>query len=929
MNPTPHDLRHLLGTAWQMPYGRAQVAAVEEVIRHADAQQLADLQYAARILAIKAYNYAGEKAKVFVPFAWCLSVYDRGDADPHYDHSLMWAFKYVVSGLSGFPEVPLDRTRAVLDDMERRYRLAGQSLNPVYMLRTELADHLGDEADAAEQYRLWCAAPRGEFSDCIGCEPTQKARHLMVAGRYEDAMTVAAPVLSGSQTCVEQPAAILTALLEPFVRTGRHTEAADAHRRAYRQLQTSRSDLALIGEHVAFCARTGNLPRAVELIQRHVGWLDDPATPMADLVFSASAADALRKTASAGYDELVIRWGGEEHSAAVLGEELAARALALAARFDARNGTPAVGIRTRERLAAEPLADTLPLSGVARRRAASSGDPAGGTVGSAADGPTPELPATPEGLADWADLQGYLDNDVAIAAAWARFDELCPEPTGVLRGRRLIAAGIERAQVGDVAAADRFWSEAADVFAGHDDVRAAAARQRRGLLLCLTDRADEGLPAVEIEAALVDTEGSAGQRCASALRLSQARWIVGRREEAVEAARRALAIADSASDADAPARRADAEQLLAQLLTEFGPAHYAEAAEHADRAIALFTPLAPAEALHDAQLLAGRLRAVGGELEDAYALLGEAARLTDPVERAEALGLRGRVAFQLERPADAAAAFADAVTALDAAAIPRAAGHVRVDLARACLAGERPDEAVDALEEAIGALTADEDADTLLDAKSLLADCYIDLRYHEQALLLLDETAEEYAVRGEHGALGRARGVAADVLDSLDRDEAAAIRYEQAADAFAEIDDVLRHLHNRRGAGLSWHWAGRPERSLAALEAAAKLGDTIAEETPAKTWELGMMHYDTARVLARLNRLDDAVTHAATSAELFVALDATLQVTAAHTLHGRLLAELGRTAEARTALSAALELLSDEDHGLRAEIGELLQQLDE
>ncbi|MFC7615118.1 hypothetical protein ACFQV2_17995 [Actinokineospora soli] len=122
MHRTEDQLNQMLGEAWHMPYGRAQVAAVEEVIRHADAQGFAELQYAARILAKTAYIYAGEPEKAFVPFAWCLSVFDRREADPHYDHSLLWSFKAIVSALLTFPEVPLDRTMAVLDDMERRYR---------------------------------------------------------------------------------------------------------------------------------------------------------------------------------------------------------------------------------------------------------------------------------------------------------------------------------------------------------------------------------------------------------------------------------------------------------------------------------------------------------------------------------------------------------------------------------------------------------------------------------------------------------------------------------------------------------------------------------------------------------------------------------------------------------------------------------------
>ncbi|MFG1921866.1 hypothetical protein [Cryptosporangium sp. NPDC048952] len=917
MNASPHDLEHLLAEAWRMPYGRAQVTAVEEVIRHADAQQLSDLQYAARILAISAYTDAGERAKSFVPFAWCLAVHDRGDADPSYDHSLMGAFKHVVSGLTTFPEVPLDRTYAVLDDMERRYRLAGHSMNPVHMLRTEVADHVGDRETAAEQYRLWGAAPRGELSDCIGCEPTQKAWHLLKAEQYDDALAVAAPVLTGSLSCVEQPAAILTALLEPYVRTGRYAEAADAHRRAYRQLQTSRSDLGAIGRHIGFCARTGNVPRAVELVQRHAGWLDEPSTPMADLMFSACSAHALRLAGDAP-----VRTGGAERRAAEFGEELAARATALAERFDARNGTSAVGDWTTEQLNAEPLADAVPLSGPARRKASPT------PVQEPAPTPTPTLPTDPQALIDWTALQECLHNDQAVETAWARFDELCPEPTGVLRGQRLLYEGARHARNHRLSGALRYWAEATETLAGLDDVRAAAARQRHGLLLCVIGDSDRGLPMAEAEAAIVDTHGDALQRCAAASRLARALRVADRRADAEKTARRALAIADTAADLgsapEADAMRADATLSLAHLVGEGGPDRWAEARELADRAAALYEELAPAEGLHKAQLIGGRLRANLSELDAAYALLGEAARSAEPAARAEALGLRGQVALHLGRPMDAAAAFGDAVTAFEDDDEPRGAAYAQVELGRVYLVADRPDEAVDALEDAIGAFTED-DAVTLLEAKSLLAECYADLGLDEQALVLFDEVAEECGPLGDHENLGRMRGQAADVLDRLDRDEAAAAHYELAADAFAAAEDDGRHLHNRRRAALAWHWAGQPERSVAALEAATKLSETLPDDEPGIPYEIGMMHYDGARILSAQDRIADAAGHAATAVEYFDLIGAASQLSAARTLHGRLLADLGATDLARHVLTEARDALDEGER--RDEIDALIAQL--
>jgi len=426
------ELADRLDQVGRMPYGRGQVAAVEELLRHVDAAGSDNLKYVTRLLATTAYQYGGEPAKAFVTFSWCLAAYDRGEGDPAQDHHLFWYFKWMVSSLTMFPEVPLDRTYGVLDDMERRYRLAGHTLNPVHQHRRLVAQHVGDRETAAEQYRLWCATPRGAMADCVGCEPTAKVAYLAWEGRHEDAVALALPVLDGQLTCVEQPHSILTELLVPYLRTGRLAEAADAHRTAYRAIQGNRAELTAVADHVGFCTRTGNHARALELVERHLSWLAEPPTPFSDMRFSAVAAGALGRIADAGHSGLTVRRGSDEIGVAELRDELTERARALAARFDARNGTDKISREVADDLAAEPLVDHLPLSGTARKAAARP----------APEQPKVELPDSPEELADLADAQwSKADIDEALAT-WRRFDEVCPEPEGTLLARRLNALGV-------------------------------------------------------------------------------------------------------------------------------------------------------------------------------------------------------------------------------------------------------------------------------------------------------------------------------------------------------------------------------------------------------------------------------------------------------------------------------------------------------
>ncbi|NUR25635.1 MAG: hypothetical protein HOV83_07255, partial [Catenulispora sp.] len=306
---TANEVRELLHQVWEAPDGPAQIALAEGALRQAEALGDADVEFAARMAATNAFHRGGEPAKAFVTFARCLADYD---ADPSRrsaedEHLLLWYFKYVISSMARFPEVPLERTQAVLDDMERRYRSGGHSLHAVYAYRHTIASHVGDVEQADSWYRQWDSAPRDENSDCAGCDPTSKAYHLVWRERYEDAIALAEPALAGRLTCSEQPHSILTALMVPYLRTGRLDQARDAHRRAYRAFQNNPADLGSVAEHVEFCGLTGNEMRGLELIERHLGWLDRPPTPKSEMEFASAAAFVLRRLVAAGRGDLAVR----------------------------------------------------------------------------------------------------------------------------------------------------------------------------------------------------------------------------------------------------------------------------------------------------------------------------------------------------------------------------------------------------------------------------------------------------------------------------------------------------------------------------------------------------------------------------------------------------------------------------------------------
>ncbi|WP_433179371.1 hypothetical protein [Actinoallomurus sp. CA-150999] len=885
----------LMNRAGELPYGQARTIMVEESLRQAESAGDERLAYRIRNHLRTEYVQSGERAKAFAVFVRCLSDYDR-NPDWGEEHLLYWGFKSTVTGLTKFPEIPLDRTLAVLDDMQRRYQLAGEGLQPVHMCRTLVTQHVHGAEAADESYTRWHAAPRTGLSDCEGCDPSMKVSYLAARGRDEDAVALAEPLLRGELGCDEQPQTILTELLPVFLRTGRLDAAADAHRRAYRAQRDRIAELWGIGVHLEFCALSGNEARGLELLERHLGWLDRAPTPYEGMRFAAAGALLLRRLAEIGHGDVTVRRPAHgdrpagEVPAAELNEELARHALDVAARFDARNGTPEQGRLIRELLDAEPLVEQLPLTPYARRAATPPATPAPRQD---------DLTAIDDvdRLLDLAERHWRRRESAPALAAWRRVDAIGGDLTLVQQGRRVDGEGLERLLAGDAQGAVDVWRRSADLYAqGGDEERAQAATSRYAAVLFQTGQADTGLPLLQSAVAWLDGNAADSRRTLAARgRLAAAYGEAGRTDEA-------LALLDGAPAVDDLDELADLEMTRARILA---PARReTEVIAALRRSADGYRRSGQSAALAEAALLLGqRLSASEDEKEaaEADALLTEAVT-NAPADmaafRASAYAVRGGRLLARGDAAQAAEDLIEAVAVFTAEGSHHQAAYARQDLCVAYLDTGRFLEAAETAEEALPLFEAHGDTDAVRRARYLLANAQRELGEIDAAAdnftrLAEDERAEQPAVAA------RLLIEAGDLLSRLDKDATAAERFAAAAEASTAGGDPYGTVQALRRQALCVMWSGRTEDGLTVMaNARAALAALPEGEPVALTWETALIDFDEARVLGALERFDEAIAGAERAAAAFTSLDQKEPATAAESLRADLVAARSNSGDA-------------------------------
>jgi tetratricopeptide (TPR) repeat protein len=668
-----------------------------------------------------------------------------------------------------------------------------------------------------------------------------------------------------------------------------------------------------VSEHLVFCALTGNDARGLEIVQRHLDWLDRPPSPYAAMEFASAAGLVLRRLTAAGHGDLTVHrrpTGGDDATelrVADLAETLAGTATELAARFDARNGGSHQGDRIARRLVAEPIVEHLPLSATARRRtpAVKPAAPADAAPAAAVFPPA----AGPEELLDLAELYGRTDRGADARAVLRAFDErygagpLSP----LLAARRADGRGNDLAESRDVAGAERAWRDAVEGYrSAGDELRAQVALGRLGVLLCLTERADDGLPLVLSSRDYVLAHGSVERRAGAHARLGIALVAAGRPAEALPEFDRAAELADEAGD---PHLTADVALRRAHCLAGLDrPEDFREAA---GRARDLYRELG-GSGLAVACLLHGSSFDPDAEGEGELALSAfDEAVAAAPTGRAAVdprLG-RARVLCALDRPDEAVDDFVEVVGLCTELELADGAAFGRFELANAYRQAGRMLEAAEAGEEAVAALTAlgvQEAADR---CRYLLASVYRDLGEDDAAVALLDQLAANLDGYDNLPARGQMREEAGDVLYRLDRDALAAERFAAAAEAFGAAGLLLDELRVRRRHALALRWSGDVDQAMAALaeadDAAAALPADVARQ-PQAIWERAMLGYDATKILIGSDRLDEALPRIVGVPHQLREIDAFGEAFLAELLLGELLLRMDRPIEAEPVLRGVL-----------------------
>ncbi|QXV59463.1 hypothetical protein [Amycolatopsis sp. TNS106] len=633
--------------------------------------------------------------------------------------------------------------------------------------------------------------------------------------------------------------------LVPLATAGKYAEAASTYRWVTR---ASAGDPLRYGDHalrLEFCALTGNEHTGVDLLSLLDG-VGDHADAVDRMEFFASAALLTRRLTETGYGEIPFVLNGPYDGVPLnrLHRRMRAAALVEAEELDELDRTGYFTAYAERKMAANPVADFVPLLPSALPRVAIT--------------PPPGLSA--EELVVRAEIHNHRcepeEARACLAAIETVPDEIAPRLTEL---RAIFHQGDDTEQ--------RLRDAAAGFRRQNDEIRFLLNQCWLGLWLVFDDQAETGVALTTVAAARLRAGTDERAACWGEYWLAHVLSGQGRTPEAYEALRRGAGRAREAGDPllhgtllclEASLRNGDGEDPVTTLELARAATDAFIVGNVGEKAIEAV------EQVRIAYERTGSLDELDVFVEHLLATLpvGGPERLRGHLRHLRALSLIGTGRF--------AEAVDDAYASLGVAASKGkdTAEHWYV-LVTALHGAGRYDDVLDVAPRTITLLTAS--PDWAHRCRWMYADSYRALGESSRAF-------DEYAVLAEilqdSGDTGHSyisvSMAAAEQLDLLGYGANAADFYARAADAASAIGGGYVAATCRNAATLSRLRSGDLDAALTALDAAETAVHAVESETaPAREHLAAQLDHVAAHVLSAAGRVREAARRALRAAETF------------------------------------------------------------
>ncbi len=303
------QFHRLISEFERLPPGVVPVAMMEEAVRIADVHLELKDQFLARSCLISACFAGGKPLPLFVALTWCLSKLDDRslELDRYELLTLLWQCKHAIAYSPSFTSISYQRFQEMLDDVLRRYQVAGVSPRAVYMLAANGELFMGHLDRARELHAQGKQCRRDELAETYVWEVFFEVDLLMADEQEDEALVLLEPMLADPTLADDVDPWFVNRAMFLLLKKGREQEAMAHQRRVIAKIARNPKFIANVGSQLSFLALVGKENRAVNLMERHLELAWTASDQASRLFFGLHSWFLMQFLANRGQDTIGIR----------------------------------------------------------------------------------------------------------------------------------------------------------------------------------------------------------------------------------------------------------------------------------------------------------------------------------------------------------------------------------------------------------------------------------------------------------------------------------------------------------------------------------------------------------------------------------------------------------------------------------------------
>ena len=349
------QIEDLLAEAGGLEHGPVQLAIIERAVDLADSHGDLDLSFEARSSLVESASFSGRPDVALVAFSWLSAKFDEHPGRFN-SYQFLWQYKWILGFAPDFPTIGRDQLDELYDDMKRRYKAEGSTLHAYWTIRRDNAPSLGSDAEGKKAHAKLMKTGEDHLSNCAACVQDGTVGYFAGIGDDAGALKAAKPIFKGKLTCAEVPEHTYANVVLPLIRLGKHEQALEYFRIGYKLIDRNPDFVVQKSMYLVALTLTGNLSRAVKLLDRHLPEAIESVNPMWRFEFFLAVRLLLQTLAQNGKKTVPVRLpksmnldtGDAKPTVAALIVWIDARLKELATAFDARNGNKSFAKRVRK-----------------------------------------------------------------------------------------------------------------------------------------------------------------------------------------------------------------------------------------------------------------------------------------------------------------------------------------------------------------------------------------------------------------------------------------------------------------------------------------------------------------------------------------------------------------------------------------------------